>query len=85
MVDDEKTNLRLSKWDPADSLETEQDMLLYLKIAMEDPFPELIAAILGDIARAKGADHISEADFENKALRKAIRDATLIIPDASRA
>ncbi len=83
MVCNKAAHLGLSKWDPADSLETEEDMLLYLNIAMEDPFPELIAAILEDIARAKGVDQISEATFEDGSLKDAIENAVLIIPDAS--
>ena len=82
-MDNKMRNSGLSKWDPADSLETEEDMLLYLQIAMEDPFPELIAAILGDIARAKGVDEISGATFEDDCLREAISDATRMFPDAS--
>jgi probable addiction module antidote protein len=73
--------VQLTKWDPADHLETEKDMLLYLELAMEDPFPELIAAVLGDIARAKGAAHISDASVDDDRLQKAIQDATRLIPD----
>lgn len=73
----------LSEWDPADSLETEEDMLLYLQIALEDPFPELIVAVLGDIARAKGVVEISEATFADGSLIDVISDAIRLIPDAS--
>ena len=76
-------NLGLSNWDPADSLESEEDMLLYLQIAMEDPFPELLVAVLGDIARAKGVVDISEATFADVGLIETISDATRLIPDAS--
>ena len=82
-MDNKLRNSGLSKWDPAESLRTEEDMLLYLQIAMEDPFPELIVAILGDIARAKGVDEISRATFEDDCLSEAISDATRMIPDAS--
>jgi len=75
--------LQLTKWDPADSLETEEDMLLYLEIAMEDPFPELIAAVLGDIARAKGSSHISEASFNDGRLERAVQGALRLSPDAA--
>ena len=74
---------RLSKWDPAECLETEADMLLYLEVAMEDPFPELIAAVLGDIVRAKGAAQFSEASFDDERLKKAIREAIRLIPDTA--
>lgn len=41
-------------WDPAEHLETDEDMAAYLEAALEDGDPNLIAAVLGDIARAKG-------------------------------
>ena len=75
--------LQLTKWDPADNLETEEDMLLYLEIAMEDPFPELIAAVLGDIARAKGSSCISEVAFDDGRLEKAVQRALRLSPDAA--
>ena len=41
-------------WDGAQHLETEEDMAAYLEAALEDGDPGLVAAVLGDIARAKG-------------------------------
>ena len=40
-------------WDPAEHLETEEDMAAYLNVALEDGDLSLIMATLGDIARAK--------------------------------
>lgn len=40
-------------WDPAEHLETEEDMSLYLNIALEDGDHRLIIATLDDIARAR--------------------------------
>ena len=40
-------------WDPADHLESEEDMAAYLNVALEDGDLSLIIATLGDIARAK--------------------------------
>ena len=40
-------------WDPAEHLETEEDMAAYLNVALEDGDMGLIAAALGDIARAR--------------------------------
>jgi probable addiction module antidote protein len=39
-------------WDPAEHLETEADTAAYLEVAVEEGDPALIAAALGDIARA---------------------------------
>ena len=40
-------------WDPADHLETEDDMAAYLNVALEEGDLSLIMATLGDIARAR--------------------------------
>ena len=40
-------------WDPAEHLETEEDMAAYLNVALEDGDLSLIMATLGDIARAQ--------------------------------
>ncbi len=40
-------------WDPAEHLETEEDMAAYLNVALEDGNLGLIMATLGDIARAQ--------------------------------
>ncbi len=42
-------------WDPAEHLETDGDIAAYLDAALEDGDPALIAAVLSDIARARGA------------------------------
>ncbi len=40
-------------WDPAEHLETEEDMVAYLNVALEEGDLSLIMATLGDIARAQ--------------------------------
>ena len=40
-------------WDPAEHLETEEDMAAYLNVALEQGDLSLIMATLGDIARAQ--------------------------------
>ena len=46
-------------WDPVDYLETREDMVAYLDAALEDGDAKLIAAVLGDIARARGMNQIA--------------------------
>ena len=46
-------------WDPVDYLKTREDMIAYLDAALEDGDAKLIAAVLGDIARAKGMTQIA--------------------------
>ena len=46
-------NTRTRPWDPAEHLETEEDMAAYLNVALEDGDLGIIMATLGDIARAR--------------------------------
>jgi len=45
---------KTKKWDVVDHLQTKEDMAAYLEAVLEDGDPALIAAALGDIARAAG-------------------------------
>jgi len=65
----EKTSI----WDPAEHLETEQDMVAYLEVALEENDAAVVAAALGDIARAKGMSQISkETGLGRESLYKAL-------------
>ena len=44
---------QIESWDPAEHLETKEDMVAYLNVALEEGDPGLIMAGLGDIARAR--------------------------------
>ena len=60
-------------WDAADHLETEEDMAAYLEAALEEGDTALVAAALGDIARAKGMTYIAhEAGLGRESLYKAL-------------
>jgi probable addiction module antidote protein len=66
-----KTKTRL--WDAAEHLETQEDMAAYLEAALEDGDHALVAAVLGDIARAKGmADIARETGLGRESLYKAL-------------
>ncbi|MEI6217378.1 MAG: addiction module antidote protein [bacterium] len=47
-------------WDAADHLKTKEEMAAYIACALEDGDPALIAAALGDIARAQGMTKIAK-------------------------
>ena len=47
-------------WDPAEHLETEEDMAAYLNVALEEGDLSLIMATLGDIARARRMAIVAE-------------------------
>ena len=60
-------------WDPADHLATEEDRAAYLEAALEEGDPALVAAALGDIARAKGMSQVArEAGLGRQSLYKAL-------------
>ncbi|MBE0549145.1 MAG: putative addiction module antidote protein [Rubrivivax sp.] len=65
-----------TRWDPADHLKTEEDMVAYLEAALEEADPSLIAAALGDIARAKGMSQVArDAGLGRESLYKALSPA----------
>ena len=47
-------------WDPAEHLETEEDMAAYLNVALEEGDLSLIMAALGDIARARRMTKVAQ-------------------------
>ena len=61
------------KWDPAEHLETPEDMAAYLEAALEENDPVLIAAAIGDIARAKGMSQVGrDSGLGRESLYKAL-------------
>jgi len=66
-----KTETR--RWDAADYLNTEEDMAAYLEAALEEGDAAVVAAALGDIARAKGMTGVArEAGLGRESLYKAL-------------
>ena len=60
-------------WDPAQHLEDPADMAAYLEAALETGDAALVAAALGDIARAKGMTQIArEAGLGRESLYKSL-------------
>ena len=66
-----KTTTR--SWDPARYLESDEDVAAYLDAALEEDDPALLAAALGDVARAKGMTEIArETGLGRESLYKAL-------------
>lgn len=64
----------LSEFDPAEYLDTETAIAAYLTDILETNDPALLAAALGDIARARGMGDIAKASgLTREALYKALR------------
>ncbi|MEY8405493.1 addiction module antidote protein [Adlercreutzia muris] len=62
-----------TKWDASVHLETEEGMAAYLNAALEDGDTSVIAAALGDIARARGMTQLSkETGITRDGLYKAL-------------
>jgi probable addiction module antidote protein len=60
-------------WDPAEHLADAEDMAAYLEAALEDGDPRIVAAALGDIARAKGMTQVArDTGLGRESLYKAL-------------
>lgn len=70
------TKTETTPWDPADHLRTDEERAAYLEAALEEGDPTLVAAALGDIARAKGMTQVArEAGLGRESLYKALSPA----------
>jgi probable addiction module antidote protein len=60
-------------WDPARHLTTDAEILAYLEAALEDGDAAVIAAALGDVARARGMTDVARrAGLGRESLYKAL-------------
>ncbi len=67
------TRTKTLPWDAAEHLETEEGMAAYLEAALEEGDASLVAAALGDIARAKGMTEIArQTGLGRESLYKAL-------------
>ena len=75
MATKRRTKETFSRWDAADYLKSEEDMVAYLQACLEEG-PEdaaLLAAALGDIARARGMVQLAkETGLTREGLYKAL-------------
>lgn len=64
----------LAEFDPSKYLDDEEAIADYIRIAIEDGAPGLLAAALGDVARARGMTQVAQAaGLTREALYKALR------------
>jgi probable addiction module antidote protein len=55
------------EWDPAAEIETKEDVIAYLEVALEENDPEFLLQTIGYIARSKGlAQLIKELDLNRE-------------------
>ncbi|MDO9411674.1 MAG: putative addiction module antidote protein [Pseudolabrys sp.] len=68
-----KEKTKTFAWDVADHLKTDEDIANYIEAAFEDGDPSLVAAALGDVARAKGMTQVArDAGLGRESLYKAL-------------
>lgn len=68
-----KTKTATTTWDPARYLDSDEAIAAYLDAAVEEDDPALLAAALGDVARAKGMTDIArDTGLGRESLYKAL-------------
>jgi probable addiction module antidote protein len=64
--------ITFEKWDPADDIETKDDVIAILEVALEENDPEFLLSVIGDIARSKGMVQLAkELNLDRAGLYKA--------------
>ena len=67
--------LETKPWDVAEHLQDEEAMAAYIEAVLEDGDPALVAAAIGDIARARGMAQIARETWRSReSLYRALSD-----------
>jgi probable addiction module antidote protein len=65
--------IKTRRWDASEHLDSDEMIGAFIDAALEDGDPALVAAAIGDVARAKGMTVIArEADVSRESLYKAL-------------
>jgi probable addiction module antidote protein len=68
-----KEKITFSKWDPAEVIETKEDVIALLEVALEENDPDFLLSVIGDIARSRGMTQIAkELNLDRKGLYKSL-------------
>ena len=63
------------RWDIAEHLDSDESIALFLEAVFEEGDPSLIAAAIGDVARARGMTQIArEAGLSRESLYRALSE-----------
>jgi probable addiction module antidote protein len=67
--------MTVADFDPAEYIETPEDVFLTLKVAAEENNPEFLLSVIGDIARSKGMARLARnLNLDRKGLYKAFSE-----------
>ena len=67
------TKTKTIPWDAAEYLNSDEEMAAYLEAALEEGEPAIVAAALGDIARARGMTQLArDTGLGRESLYKAL-------------
>jgi probable addiction module antidote protein len=67
--------MTVKDFDPAEYIQTKEDVLANLKVALEENDPEFLLSVIGDIARSKGMVQLArELDLDRKGLYKSFSE-----------
>ena len=62
--------IEIKKFDVADYLKTEEDIVEYLKVVSQEKNPDLLIKAIGDVARAKSINKIlSDSTYKENAVK----------------
>jgi probable addiction module antidote protein len=69
------TKPKLQRYDAADFLQGDEDVIAYLNAAFDDGHPEVIARAIGNIARMRGMSRVAKAcGLGRESLYKSLSD-----------
>ena len=68
-----KEKITFAKYDPAEFINSKEDVIATLEIALEEDDPNLLLEVIGDIARSKGMTKIAkELNIDRRGLYKSL-------------
>ena len=68
-----KEKITFAKWNPAEYINSKEDIIALLGVALEENDPDFLLSVFGDIARSKGMTQIArELNMSRKGLYKAL-------------
>jgi probable addiction module antidote protein len=59
-------------WDPAEDIETKEDVVAYLAVALEENDPEFLLRTIGHIARSKGMTQLDDKKTERDSIERCL-------------